>query len=237
MDERTEKILHDLEQLGDSQIKNIYINHGARQPLFGVRTGDLKPLAKKYKNDYQLAKDLYNTGNYDAMYLAGMIIDTKLMTKEDFEEWMEKAYCQAIGDYTVAICLADSPLGQEIADSWIKVDSDLYKSAAYYSYSMMLTNLPDENFSKKKLESMLNYIEKEIHNEDNRTRYSMNSFVIACGISYIPLHERAMEVAKNIGKVQVYMGNTSCKTPLATDYINKAVNKGKLGYKRKNVRC
>ena len=30
---------------------------------------------KRIKMDYQLALDLYETGNYDAMYLAGLIAD------------------------------------------------------------------------------------------------------------------------------------------------------------------
>lgn len=237
MDDRVGVILEELKSIGDEKIKKIYMNHGAKEPLFGVRTGDLKPLFKKYKIDYELAKDLYDTNNYDAMYLAGMLADPEKMTEEDFEHWMKGAYCHGIGDYTVAITLAESPLGQKIADKWIKVDDDLYKSCGWYSYSAMLGNQPDENFDKEKISSMLDYVKDKIHQETNRTRYSMNSFLTAVGISYLPLHDKAVEVANQVGKVDVYMGKTACKTPLASEYIKKAEKKGRLGFKRKNVRC
>lgn len=35
----------------------------------------MKPIQKKIKVDYQLAKDLYATGNADAQYLAGLIAE------------------------------------------------------------------------------------------------------------------------------------------------------------------
>ncbi|WP_432764897.1 hypothetical protein, partial [Hungatella effluvii] len=67
--------------------------------------------------------------------------------------------------------------------------------------------------------------------------YAMNDFVIAIGISYLPLHDEALLIAEQIGTVLVDMGKTHCKTPLALDYIRKAANKGRSGFKRKKVRC
>lgn len=237
MDTKVKEILEELEKLGKEQTKKIYINHGAKEPLFGVTTGSMKPLSKKYKGDYDLAKKLYDTGNYDAMYLAGMFVDPLKMTEDDFEHWIEQAYWHGISDYIVAITLAESPLGQKIADKWMKSDKDLYKSSAYSCYAAMLGNQPNENFSKQRLIEIIEYVEKNIHSETNRTIYSMNNFIIAVGISYEPLHERAIEAAEKIGKVTVYQGKTSCKTPVAIDSINKAVKDGRLGFKRKNVRC
>ena len=79
------EIMTRLESLGNPQTKKIFLQHGAREPLFGVKIGDLKPIQKKIKKDYQLAKDLYATGNADAMYLAGLIADDEKMTKKDLQ--------------------------------------------------------------------------------------------------------------------------------------------------------
>lgn len=46
-----------------------------------------------------------------------------------------------------------------------------------------------------------------------------------------------MKIASKIAKVMVDMGDTSCKTPLATEYIQKAIEKQRIGFKRKSVRC
>ena len=69
------KIIEELKRLGTESVKKVLQNHDAREPLFGVKIADLKKIQKRIKKDYQLALDLYDTGIYDAMYLAGLIAD------------------------------------------------------------------------------------------------------------------------------------------------------------------
>ena len=66
-----------------------------------MKIGDLKKIQKRIKKDYQLALDLYDTGNYDAMYLAGLIADDAKMTKKDLRHWIAKAYCGPLAGSTV----------------------------------------------------------------------------------------------------------------------------------------
>ena len=68
-----------------------------------------------------------------------------------------------------------------------------------------------------------------------RDRYTMNGFVIAVGGYVKPLRKQAEATAKKIGKVSVEMGETSCKVPLATEYIKKVVARGSK--KRKTIKC
>ena len=65
----------------------------------------------------------------------------------------------------------------------------------------------------------------------------MNGFVIATGTYLEALTNKSKEVAKMIGKVTVDVGGTACKVPLANDYIDKVIAKGKVGIKRKTTRC
>jgi hypothetical protein len=77
----------------------------------------------------------------------------------------------------------------------------------------------------------------EIHHAQNRVRHTMNGFVIAIGIYVKGLTEKSMTVAAKIGQVTVDMHGTACKVPSASDYIKKAIDKGKIGIKRKTARC
>lgn len=231
------EVMAELEALGKERTKKIYINQGAHEPLFGVTIGSMKPLAKRNKNNQELAQKLYDTGNYDAMYLAGMIAEPLAMTEADFENWIQAAYCYMIGDFIVSVTLAESPLAQKISDQWIASGQEMVMSAGWSCYCWLLGSRPDEEFDKSKLLSMLNDVAANIHNMPNRTRYAMNNFVITVGMSYTPLHQEAMAAAEKIGSVTVDVGTTSCKTPMATDYIQGAIDKGRLGFKRKNVRC
>ena len=65
----------------------------------------------------------------------------------------------------------------------------------------------------------------------------MNGFVISVGTYVKPLLKDAKRVAKAIGKVEVDMGDTACRVPLATDYIKKVEGMGRIGKKRKTARC
>ena len=54
------------------------------------------------------------------MYLAGLIADDLKMTKKDLRDWVEKANCHALAEYTVAWVTAESQHGRELALEWIK---------------------------------------------------------------------------------------------------------------------
>lgn len=72
-----EQIMKDLEKMGTPSVKKIFINHGAKEPLFGVKIADLKKIQKKIKKNNEISLELYKTLNADAMYLAGLIADEK----------------------------------------------------------------------------------------------------------------------------------------------------------------
>lgn len=230
-------VLEDLASLGTERTKKIYLQQGAREPLFGVATGAMKPIAKRIKIDQALADELYSTGNYDAMYFAGMIADPKAMTEADFDRWMEGAYFYMISDFIVSVTLAETDFAQAVSDRWIATGRELFVSAGYSCYCWLLGNRKDEEFDREKLNTMLETVEKTIHASPDRAKYAMNNFVSTVGVSYIPLHAKAVSVANAIGTIDVFRGKTKCSVPVATDEIQKAVDKGRLGFKRKSVRC
>ena len=64
-----------------------------------------------------------------------------------------------------------------------------------------------------------------------------NGFVIAVGTYVKPLSKKAKSIARRLGKVEVELGGTSCKVPLATEAISKAEKAGRAGKKRKTIKC
>lgn len=231
------EIMEELKSLGTERTKRTYMSNGAQEPVFGVTISAMKPLFKKLKYNQSLAERLYATGNYDAMYLAGMIAEPKKMTEENFNRWIENAYFYMISDFIVAVTLAETDIAFTVADHWIDSGKELTMSAGWSCYEWLLGSRKDDEFDRDKLSAMLYRVRDTIHNQPNRTRYSMNSFIMAVGISYLPLHEEARIIAQEVGKVDVFMGKTLCKTNIAAEFIQNAVDKGRLGFKRKNVRC
>lgn len=126
------------------------MSNGAIEPVFGVTTGSMKPLKKEIKINQQLAEQLYATGNYDAMYFAGVIADPKAMTEADYDRWIDGAYFYMLSDYVVAVTLAESDIAQQVSDKWITSGEELKMSAGWSCYCWLLGNRKDEEFDSKK---------------------------------------------------------------------------------------
>jgi hypothetical protein len=218
-------VMQELEALGKERIKKTYISNGALEPLFGVATGAMKPLAKKIKKNQPLAEQLYATGNYDAMYFAGIIADPMIMTEADFDRWMDGAYFYMLSDYVVAVTLAEADIAQMVADKWIASGEELRMSAGWSCYCWLLGNRSDSEFSKTKIANMLDQVKNTIHNSPERTKSAMNNFIYTVGISYIALHEKAVETAKAIGPVEVRRDKKKSSILLASEAIQKEICK------------
>jgi hypothetical protein len=57
------------------------------------------------------------------------------------------------------------------------------------------------------------------------------------GVSFLPLHEKAVETAKEVGIVEVKGDKKKSSFLNAYENIQKQMDRGKLGFKRKYVRC
>jgi len=232
-----EQIMKELEKKGSESIKKIFLNHGAKGPLFGVKVGDLKVIQKKVKKDHQLAMELFGTGIYDAMYLAGLIADESKMSKKDIQQWAEKSPSHGISEYTVAWVAAESDYGWELGMKWIDSPKETIASAGWNTLSGVIALKPDNELDIILIKKLLQRIVKEIHSAPNRVRYTMNGFVIGVGGYIKELTKEAIEISKKIGDVYVDMGGTACKVPSAPDYIKKMEAKGSIGKKKKTVKC
>jgi len=184
-----------------------------------------------------LALELYDTGNSDAMYFAGLIADENAITKAQLNDWVKKAYWYYLSEFTVPWIAADSPHGWDMAMKWIKSSKEGVAAAGWATFASILMTHDNETLDQARLSELLDQVESNIHDSQNRVRYAMNGFVIAVGGGMPALTAKAQEVGAAIGKVSVNVGDTACKVPLATDYIQKVIDKDRLGKKKKMARC
>lgn len=232
-----EEVMNNLEELGSEQTKKTFLRHGAQEPFFGVKVGDLKKLVKFVKKDRALTLALYDSGNTDAMYLAGLSIDPKTMTKQELQNWAKHAYWYMLTEYTVAGVAAESSSALELAREWLQSPDELIATCGWSTYANYISITPDEKLDLHEITQLLEQVRTTIHAERNRVRYTMNTFVITVGAYCFPLFEAATEVANVIGKVHVDVGQTACKVPLATEYIHKVESMGRVGTKKKTCIC
>ena len=233
-----ESIVKELKALGNEGTKKMLMkNHGLREPCFGVKITDMKPIVKRIKVDYQLALDLYATDNYDAMYLAGLIADDAKMTKRDLQSWVSKAYGGGLPGATVPWVAAGGRYGWEMALKWIESPKPNIAAAGWATLSSLVALEDDADLDLPALKKLLGRAGKEIHAAPDAARYQMNGFIIAVGSYVASLTNLAIKTGEKIGTVTADLGKNACKIPSAPDYIRKVEKCGSIGTKRKAVKC
>ena len=231
-------ILEEMKPLGKASYKQmLFKNYSVKEPCFGVPISELKKFQKRIKKDYQLALDLYDTGNYDAMYLAGLIADDARMTKKDLNRWVAKAYAGSLPGATVPWVAAGSPHGRELALEWIESDKPLVAVAGWTTLSSLVSIKPDAELDLSELMTLLSRVQKTIHKAPDAVRSAMNNFVIALGSYVKPLTELAIQTGEAIGPVKADLGNNNCQVFSSPDYIRKVQKRGTIGKKRKTAKC
>ena len=231
------EILNQLEAYGNERTKTTLMKHGAQEPFFGVKVADLKKVLKKTKKNNKLSLELYKTGNSDAMYLAGLMADETQITKEQLNNWVENAYWSYLSEYTVPWVASETKYGFDLGLEWIKSNKENVASAGWSTLANYSAVNQDEDLDIDRYRKLLKKAEQEIHSAQNRVKYTMNGFVIAIGSHIKELTSEAAKVSEMIGKISVDMNGTACKVPYAKEYIQKIIDKQRVGRKKKTARC
>jgi 3-methyladenine DNA glycosylase AlkD len=216
-----DSLMAELESLGSAQTRKTYLRHGASEPLFGVKFGDLRPLQKQVGHDQSLACQLWETGNCDAMTLALLVADPAGIRSGTIDAWLRDSNYDLLTGM-LADLTAKSTHRMAKWKKWSRAKSERALVAAY---SLLASWLVEEAASvpQNVIDETLRAIETSIHDQPNRARHGMNQALIAIGIYREDYRQRAYAVAKAIGKVHVDHGDTSCKTPDAKTYIDRVL--------------
>lgn len=234
---KLKEVMAALKAKGSDQIKQILKRHGGPDSMLGVRIGDMKPILKQIKGDQALAMELYATGISDAQYLAGMVADGHLMTAKQLQTWAETASWNMISGNTVAWVAAEHPDGFKLASKWIDSKNEEVARAGWATLSGIAATVPDAELPVAAYGKLLKRVLKDIGQAPEGVKYGMNNFVIMVGTYMAPLADEAMATARKLGRVEVDMGDTECKVPVATDYIVKSRRGAAVAPKRKTIRC
>jgi len=233
-----EQVLKQLKSLGNDGYKKMLMNnHRVEEPVYGVKIGDMKPIQKKIKRNHEMALALYDSGVYDAMYLAGLVADDEKMTKSDLNRWVKVAKGGCLSGTTVPTVAAEGRYGWEMGNKWIDSKQDHIACAGWSTLSCLVSLKEDADLDLKALKALVARVKKEIRKAPDAVRYCMNQFLICVASHVGPLSDHTLETAEKIGKIEADLGNNACQLPYAPDYVKKVKDKKGIGWKRKTVKC
>jgi hypothetical protein len=231
-------VMNLLRAQASAKTRATYVRHGMpAERTFGVSVAALKTIVKSIRKQQTLALELYATGIFEAMYLAGMVADGRQMTELQLQSWAQG--CEGmpmIAEYTVPWVAVESATGRRLARQWIESSKEQMASAGWSTLAGEVATLPDAELDLAAVRELVRSIPARVPGATNRARYTMNVYVISVGGYVAPLYDDALAMAAQLGKMPVDVGDTACKVPVATDYIAKMHARGPVK-KRKTLRC
>jgi hypothetical protein len=208
-----------LEAKGSEQTRKTYLRHGASEPLFGVKFGDLRPLARRIKTDQALAEQLWTSGNADARLLACMVADPGLVSEAELDAWLDDIDTYFLVDAFVAELAAKAPGRRERAERWIASDRDRTAQAGWDL--MNVVALSDEAVPEGFFERQLDLIARRIEGYGNWTRRSASNTITGIGLRDDGLEAAARRTAAAMGPIEFDPGQTACVMPDPIEYLEK----------------
>ena len=208
-----------LEAKGSEQTRSTYLRHGASEPLFGVRFGDLRPLAKRIGTDHALAEELWASGNTDARLLACMVADPEQVSEDELDAWLAEIDTYFLVDVFVAEIASQTPGRLRRAERWIASERDRTAQAGWDLMNLVALSrddIPDDYF-----EGQLALIAERIDGYGNWTRRSASNTITGIGLRSDRLEAAARETAAQMGHVEFDPGQTSCVMPDPIAYLEK----------------
>lgn len=211
-----EEMMEELERSGSPKNCEVYRKHGIKDPMFGVSFANLKRIANEYKNCSRQAKLLWDTENHDARMLATMVASPTDLSMDELMLWAEEAenhvLCGAVAGLVVRY-----PNAWITVQAWIESPSEWVSTIGWNAVSIFAAKASRREDSD--FRPLIDFIVKNIHKSPNRTKYAMNSALIAIGRNRKSLAEVAIKAAEVIGPLDIDHGDTGQTTPNAVDAI------------------
>jgi len=204
---------------GSEQTRRTYLRHGASEPLFGVKFGDLRPLARRIGTDQALAEQLWASGNTDARLLACMVADPASASEDGLDAWLEDIDSYFLVDTFVSSLAARVPGRRQRAERWIGSRRDRTAQAGWDL--MNLVALSDEEVPSGYFEAQLDAIAQRMEEYGNWTRRSASNAITGIGLRSDELEAAARRTAAALGHVEFDPGQTACVMPDPIEYLEK----------------
>lgn len=216
---RLDEAMHELESRGSDQTRRTYLRHGASEPLFGVRIGDLRPMARHIGTDHDLARQLWASGNVDARLLACMVADTARASEIELDAWLADIETYFLVDVFVAELASRRQGRRERAERWIASARDRTAQAGWDL--MNVVALQDQDVADDYFLAWLDVIAERISSYGNWTRRAASNVITSIGLRTDSLEAAARRAAERMGHVDFDPGQTSCVMPDPIAYLER----------------
>lgn len=191
------EIVQKLRDLGSTQFRNgmerFAVFSGAS---LGVSMPLVRALAKTVDRDHNLAKELWDSGIYEARVLATLIDDPAMVSEDQMEAWAKDFDSWGIVDNTCGNLFDKTPFAYQKAREWSKRNEEFVKRAGFVLIAYLAVH--DKKASDKQLFSFFPLINEASSDERNFVKKSVNWALREIGKRNVACNNQAIVFAKEL---------------------------------------
>jgi len=223
-------VLAQLKSLGDEARRKHNANVGpdgiAGVPAdkqFGVKTGDIRKLAKKIKSNHDLALELWKSGNFDAQLLAILVMKPKELSTKEVDRMVREARFAWVAEWFNAYIVKErDPAEKEaLREKWMK-DKDRWAARAGWNLTASRVN---KDAAGLDLAALLDRIEKQMPKAKPEVQWTMNNTLGAIGIKHAKHRKRAIAIGEKIGLYKDWPVSKGCTPPYVPVWVEAMVKR------------
>jgi 3-methyladenine DNA glycosylase AlkD len=164
----------------------------------GISIYTLRKIAKELKKSHELALKLWDSGIHEARILASFIEEPEKVTEEQLEHWVKDFDSWDVVDQ-VSELIAKTPYVVKKIHQWAGRDEEFVKRAAFSLIAEISWH--DKKMADGDFEPFFPIIRRAATDERNYVKKAVNWALRNIGKRSKALNQRAIEVAKEIQKM------------------------------------
>ena len=217
----TKQAMARLEALGDEKRYAFNAKRGAGDNQFGVKTGDIRKLAKEIKANHELGLSLWETGNADAQMLAILLVRPKEIDPKRLGTMAKEGTCEWVADWLHSYVIKKHPERETVREKWMRSKDAMVRRAGWSLTAERVAKNPEG----LDLGALLDRLEREMPTAPPQAQWTMNTCLAYIGIYHAEYRDRALAIGEALGLYQDYPQRKGCTSPYAPIYINEMVSR------------
>jgi len=217
------QVMARLEQLGDEKRRAFNQKRGAGDNQFGVKTADIRKLAKEIKVDHELGLALWQTGNADAQMLAILLVRPEQLSTKELSTMAKEGVCEWVADWLSSYVIKQHPDTESVREKWMQSKDPMTARAGWSLTAQRVVKSPDG----LELDALLDRLEQEMPKAPPQAQWTMNTCLAEIGIHHAAHRDRALAIGEALGIFRDYPVPKGCTSPFAPTWIQAMVSRQK----------
>ena len=216
-----DEVMAKLRSLGNEKVRELNRRNGAGTNQFGVKLGDLRAMAKAIKPNHELAMELWQTGNLDAMLLATLLAKPKLISTDELQGMVGSLTSSQIADWLVTNVVKLHPDKELLRQRWMASDGIMSSRVGWSLTTERVLKSPDG----LDLAALLDRIENEMGQAPEHVQWTMNFCLGEIGIHFPEYRDRAIAIGEKLGVFRDYPTPKGCTSPFVPIWVAEMVKR------------